>query len=231
MVTPQVRQNTARTLEPVANDRPRCAVHYSHSTTLTLTRTLRVADLPTVSNPGPLDQPTRRGPGTPIAAPAVVSDERALALGLPSSVEVGVVAPADVVNVRPVAQSDFSTLAAPDSDLANLAARPADTVIETLLGAAHIGLALIDRDLTYRLWNNCLEELFEAPADSVLGCHVDGVRRSIRYGSDCLLKQVQRKRGPRRSSVSIRCQAQSWSGFVSRSHQCSPSTGASMAHC
>ena len=63
-----------------------------------------------------------------------------------------------------------------DADAANLAARPADTVIETLLGAAHIGLALIDRDLTYRLWNNCLEELFEAPADAVLGCHVDEVR-------------------------------------------------------
>lgn len=54
-------------------------------------------------------------------------------------------------------------------DAATLAARPADTVIETLLAAAHIGLALVDRDLTYRLWNNCLEELFDVPADAVLG--------------------------------------------------------------
>src|SRR5688572_23152549 len=61
---------------------------------------------------------------------------------------------------------DFAAL--PD-EAANLAARPADTVIETLLAAAHIGLALIDRDMNYRLWNNCLEELFDVPADALLG--------------------------------------------------------------
>ena len=58
-------------------------------------------------------------------------------------------------------------------EAANLAARPADTVIETLLAAAHIGLALLDRDMTYRLWNNCLEELFDVPADALLGGAVD----------------------------------------------------------
>ncbi len=63
---------------------------------------------------------------------------------------------------------DFVAPAAPD-EAANLAARPADTVIETLLAAAHIGLALLDRDMNYRLWNNCLEELFDVPADALLG--------------------------------------------------------------
>ena len=63
---------------------------------------------------------------------------------------------------------DFATLTAADAAAA-LAARPADTVIETLLTAAHIGLALLDRDMNYRLWNNCLEELFDVPADALLG--------------------------------------------------------------
>ncbi|MBC8119763.1 MAG: PAS domain-containing protein, partial [Burkholderiaceae bacterium] len=140
-----------------------------------------MADHPTVSNQsGHLDPPTRDRAGT-VAAPAVVSDERALALGLPGSVEHGLQSPpADGVNLRPLAQSDFGVIGAADVEAASLAARPADTVIETLLGAAHIGLALIDRDLTYRLWNNCLEELFDVPADALLGHSVheaDGLRQ------------------------------------------------------
>ena len=71
---------------------------------------------------------------------------------------------------------DLLGLSTAGDGTAALAARPADTVIETLLAAAHIGLALFDRDLNYRLWNNCLEEIFDAPADAVLGRAVDAVK-------------------------------------------------------
>ena len=74
---------------------------------------------------------------------------------------------------------DLAALSTPD-EAANLAARPADTVIETLLAAAHIGLALLDRDMNYRLWNNCLEELFDVPADALLGRAVDAANGLIR---------------------------------------------------
>ena len=110
-----------------------------------------------------------------MAAPDVVSDERALALGLPGSADVA----------SPVPSASAEGLAAPGSanldeamsapDAATLAARAADTVVETLLTAAHIGLALLDRDLAYRFWNNCLEELFDVPADALQGRTIDEV--------------------------------------------------------
>ena len=125
--------------------------------------------------------PTPRVAGTPAAAPDVVSGERALALGLPGSgsgvppATSGAVPDLRAINAPPA-------FAAPKvaDDAATLAAHPAYTVIETLLTAAHIGLALVDRDLTYRFWNNCLEELFDVPADAVLGkavADVDGLRQ------------------------------------------------------
>ena len=104
-------------------------------------------------------------------APKVVSEERALALGLPGTANSPPPSPVAVTAISAAGTPlDFAAL--PD-EAANLAARPADTVIETLLGAAHIGLALLDRDMTYRLWNNCLEELFDVPADALLGGAVD----------------------------------------------------------
>ena len=105
-------------------------------------------------------------------APKVVSEERALALGLPGTSN-GTPPPASgVVTAISAAAAPLDFNALPD-EAANLAARPADTVIETLLAAAHIGLALVDRDMNYRLWNNCLEELFDVPADALLGGAVD----------------------------------------------------------
>ncbi len=50
-----------------------------------------------------------------------------------------------IAPLSPAIPLDFAAL--PD-EAASLAARPADTVIETLLAAAHIGLALLDRDMT-----------------------------------------------------------------------------------
>ncbi|HZA94730.1 MAG TPA: PAS domain S-box protein, partial [Burkholderiaceae bacterium] len=100
-----------------------------------------------------------------------MSEERELALGLPSSGKgVPPLSVAMAAISTPSSPLDFAAL--PD-EAANLAARPADTVIETLLAAAHIGLALLDRDMNYRLWNNCLEELFDVPADALLGGAVD----------------------------------------------------------
>ena len=89
-----------------------------------------------------------------------------MALGLPGS---GSGEPPASLDLRAInAPPDFVAPNVAD-EAATLAARPADTVIETLFTAAHIGLALIDRALTYRFWNNCLEELFDVPADAVLG--------------------------------------------------------------
>ncbi|MEP6608627.1 MAG: PAS domain S-box protein [Burkholderiaceae bacterium] len=134
-----------------------------------------MADSPLVSQrSGLLDQPSRATSAAP-PAPDVVSEERALALGLPGSSE----APAHPVAAGQLSPalmpSDFDPVGAAGA-AALFAARPADTVIETLLAAAHIGLALLDRDLNYRLWNNCLEELFDAPADAVLGRGVDDAK-------------------------------------------------------
>jgi len=113
-----------------------------------------VADRPTSQRSAKL---APRTAGTPAAvAPKVVSEERALALGLPSS-ESDAGAPPGIAAIQSSSNPlDFGALTAAD-DAASLAARPADTVIETLLAAAHIGLALLDRDMNYRLWNNCLE--------------------------------------------------------------------------
>ncbi len=101
-----------------------------------------------------------------------------MALGLPGSANG---APGTQSVATPIHATstphDFAALTAPD-EAANLAARPADTVIETLLAAAHIGLALLDRDMNYRLWNNCLEELFDVPADALLGRAVDAGQRA-----------------------------------------------------
>ncbi|HYM48493.1 MAG TPA: PAS domain-containing protein, partial [Burkholderiaceae bacterium] len=127
-----------------------------------------MADSPTTSQRPA--KPKLRAAGTPAAAPEVVSEERALALGLPG-------AATGALPAQPGAPTDAQTTVAPPGfvapnaadDATILAARPADTVIETLLAAAHIGLCLLDRDLAYRFWNNCLEELFEVPADAVLG--------------------------------------------------------------
>ena len=93
-----------------------------------------------------------------------------MALGLPGSGN-AVPGTASVIQSSTTAP-EFNPPTVTD-DAANLAARPADTVIATLLAAAHIGLALLDRDMSYRLWNNCLEELFDVPADALLGRGVD----------------------------------------------------------
>lgn len=137
-----------------------------------------MADSPTTSQ---RSKPHLRVPGTPAAAPDVVSEERALALGLPGQADAAL--PAEL-SLAPglLTASQPSSFGVPNAadESANFAARPADTVIETLLAAAHIGLGLLDRDLTYRLWNNCLEELFGVPADALLGRavgEVDGLRQ------------------------------------------------------
>ncbi|MDQ3189249.1 MAG: PAS domain S-box protein [Pseudomonadota bacterium] len=114
------------------------------------------------------------------SAPSVVSDERALALGLPGSGDATPSAPAAMAadtRARSVSSLMPWEIAAPGAadDAALFAARPADTVIETLLTAAHIGLALLDRSMAYRLWNNCLEEMFGVPADALVGRRLDEV--------------------------------------------------------
>ena len=126
-----------------------------------------MADRPTSQRSAKL---APRTAGTPaVVAPQVVSEERALALGLPSSGNDALGTPPGIAVIQSSSNPlDFVTLTAADAAAA-LAARPADTVIETLLTAAHIGLALLDRDMNYRLWNNCLEELFDVPADALLG--------------------------------------------------------------
>ncbi len=130
-----------------------------------------MADRPTTSQRSTASAP--RAAGTPANAPPVVSEERALALGLPGSAN-GAPGTQSVATTLHGAATphDFAAPTAP-GEAANLAARPADTVIETLLAAAHIGLALLDRDMNYRLWNNCLEEMFDVPADALLGRAVD----------------------------------------------------------
>ncbi|HVE90178.1 MAG TPA: PAS domain S-box protein [Burkholderiaceae bacterium] len=123
--------------------------------------------------------PAPRAAGTPANAPQVVSEERALALGLPGSGNGAPAAQLSPLNAA-VGKSPVDFTVGPHDEAANLAARAADTVIETLLTAAHIGLALLDRDMSYRLWNNCLEELFGVPADALLGRAVadaDGLRQ------------------------------------------------------
>ena len=112
--------------------------------------TPRVADRPTISQRSPHLAPRAAN------APKVVSEERALALGLPGTSNGPPPSPVAVTAISTAATPlDFPAL--PD-EAANLAARPADTVIETLLTAAHIGLALLDRDMSYgygTLSGNC----------------------------------------------------------------------------
>ncbi len=132
-----------------------------------------MADRPTTSQRSA--KHAQRAAGAPTKeTPQVVSEERALALGLQIGANGAPAAGSATPSVVPLGTSVLglgSGLATDDA--ANLAARPADTVIETLLAAAHIGLALLDRDMSYRLWNNCLEELFDVPADAVLGRAVE----------------------------------------------------------
>jgi hypothetical protein len=148
---------------------------------------LRVADRPTI--------PQRSSHLAPRAAnaPKVVSEERALALGLPGTSN-GTRTGIECGN-RDFAGGNAAGLRRAPDEAANLAARPADTVIETLLAAAHIGLALVDRDMNYRLWNNCLEELFDVPADALLGGAVDQAGRAeSAIGPDYGAEAHQRKR-------------------------------------
>jgi PAS domain S-box-containing protein len=49
------------------------------------------------------------------------------------------------------------------------ASREADEFVETILTSARIGLAVLDRDLRYRAWNDHLEKMLGRPAAAVLG--------------------------------------------------------------
>ena len=49
------------------------------------------------------------------------------------------------------------------------ASREADEFVDTILTSARIGIAVLDRDLRYRVWNGHLEQLLGIPADAVLG--------------------------------------------------------------
>jgi PAS domain S-box-containing protein len=49
------------------------------------------------------------------------------------------------------------------------ASRDADEFVETILTSARIGIAVLDRDLRYRVWNSHLEQLLGIPAETVLG--------------------------------------------------------------
>ncbi len=55
------------------------------------------------------------------------------------------------------------------------ASRQADDFIETLLGAAPVGVCVLDRDLRYQAWNEFLEKLLDLPAESVLGLRPDEI--------------------------------------------------------
>lgn len=49
------------------------------------------------------------------------------------------------------------------------ASRDADEFVQTILTAARIGIAVLDRELRYRVWNGHLEQLLGVPAAEVLG--------------------------------------------------------------
>jgi PAS domain S-box-containing protein len=49
------------------------------------------------------------------------------------------------------------------------ASRDADEFVDTILTSARVGIAVLDRDLRYRVWNGHLEQLLGIPADAVLG--------------------------------------------------------------
>jgi PAS domain S-box-containing protein len=49
------------------------------------------------------------------------------------------------------------------------ASRDADEFVDTILTSARVGIAVLDRDLRYRVWNGHLEQLLGIPADTVLG--------------------------------------------------------------
>jgi PAS domain S-box-containing protein len=49
------------------------------------------------------------------------------------------------------------------------ASREADEFVDTILTSARVGIAVLDRDLRYRVWNGHLEQLLGIPADAVLG--------------------------------------------------------------
>jgi PAS domain S-box-containing protein len=49
------------------------------------------------------------------------------------------------------------------------ASREADEFVDTILTSARLGIAVLDRDLRYRVWNTYLEQLLGIPAAHVLG--------------------------------------------------------------
>jgi PAS domain S-box-containing protein len=49
------------------------------------------------------------------------------------------------------------------------ASRDADEFVDTVLTAARVGIAVLDCDLRYRVWNGHLEQLLGIPAEDVLG--------------------------------------------------------------
>jgi PAS domain S-box-containing protein len=49
------------------------------------------------------------------------------------------------------------------------ASRDADEFLDTILASARVGIAVLDRDLRYRLWNGHLEQLLGIRAEAVLG--------------------------------------------------------------
>jgi PAS domain S-box-containing protein len=49
------------------------------------------------------------------------------------------------------------------------ASREADELVETILTSARVGIAVLDRDLRYRVWNSHLEQLLGIPAELVIG--------------------------------------------------------------
>ncbi|MGZ8994784.1 MAG: hypothetical protein ACXW16_12280 [Burkholderiaceae bacterium] len=87
-----------------------------------------MADRPTISQRS--TTPAPRAAGTPANAPPVVSEERALALGLPGGAN-GVPGAQAVATPTLAASTpqDFAALTVPDQ-AATLAARPADTSLK-----------------------------------------------------------------------------------------------------
>ncbi|HTT10212.1 MAG TPA: PAS domain S-box protein [Burkholderiaceae bacterium] len=72
----------------------------------------------------------------------------------------------------PDARSSFATAVLRDVTVpryAMRASRDADEFLDTILTSARIGIAVLDRDLRYRVWNSHLELLLGIPAEKVLG--------------------------------------------------------------
>lgn len=98
----------------------------------------------------------------PAPAPDVMSGDRALAFGLPPST---VPPAADALQAVDLPEHLVATGAAPPAALDGYATR--------MLANSTIGVAVVDAQCTYRVWNEHLEALLAVPADAVIGVAFD----------------------------------------------------------